>query len=237
MEETNAQQPAEAQRMGLLPVMELFEKSFGIYKQKVWQMAGLVLFGFVGALLFLPLALIGLFINYEPISHSDFNITIILIGVFLVLIDVLAFVIFALWARVALFCMVKDINLTIKESLNLSWSKIGSFFWISFLVGLATAGGLILLIIPGIIFSIWFVFSLFIYLKEGTKGTGALKRSKQLVAGYWWPIFGRLLVIGIVATLLSWIKFFGPIINIFFVMPYTIVFMYALYEDLKRVKP
>jgi len=240
MEETNFQQPqpqpAETQAKVLLPVVELFKKSFDAYYKKVWTYAGLILFGFIGVLVFLPLVLAGFLISYGPFSNYDFNITIILIDVLLGLIGLFFCILIGLWFRVALFCIVKDQSLGIKESLKVAWRKIASFFWIFILEGLAVLGGLILVIIPGIIFSIWFVFCAFVYIDEGTKGTGALKRSKQLVKGYWWPIFGRVLVIFIVAILLSWIKFFGTIINIFFVAPFTIVFLYTLYQDLKRVK-
>jgi len=236
IQETNESQPAQVQSKLLLPVVELFKKSFDAYYKKVWTYAGLILFGFIGLIALLPFGLIAFLISFQSFSKNDFSIMIILVDAFLALIGILILIIIALWARAALFCAVKDENLKINESLKTAWPKIASFFWISFLAGLATLGGLILFIIPGIIFCIWFCFSAFVYIEEGTKGVAALKRSKQLVAGYWWPIFGRLLVIGIVATLLSWIKIFGTIINVFFVTPFTIVFLYALYQDLKRVK-
>jgi hypothetical protein len=237
MEETNlSQQPVEAQTKLLLPVVELFKKSFDAYYKKVLAYVLIILFGFIGFLIFLPFGLIGFLISYGPFKNNDFNITIILVDIFLVLLGILICVIFGLWSRVALFCAVKDESLKFKESLKVAWPKIASFFWISLLVGLATLGGLILFIIPGIIFAVWFIFSIYVYIEEGIKGTEAMKRSKQLVAGYFWPIFGRILVICIVAMLLSSIKVFGNIINIFFVAPYTVVFVYNLYQDLKRVK-
>ncbi|MCX6718137.1 MAG: hypothetical protein NTY81_00835 [Candidatus Staskawiczbacteria bacterium] len=226
----------ETQTKMLLPVVELFKKSFDAYYKKIWTYAGIILFGFIGALVLLPAGLIGFLISYWPFQRRDFNITIILVDVLLGLVGILICIIFSLWSKTALYCAVKDTALKFKASLEVGWQKIASFFWISLLVGLATLGGLILLIIPGIIFAIWFCFSMFVYIDEGAKGTSALKRSKQLVQGYWWPIFGRLVVIFVVAILLSWIKFFGTIINIFFVAPFTIVFLYALYQDLKRVK-
>ena len=153
----------------LLPVVELFKKSFDLYFKKVWTYAGLMLFGFIGALVFLPFGLIGFLISYQPFSHNDFNITIILVDVLFGLISFLIFIIFSLWAKVSLYCAVKDTGLKFKESLGAGWLKIASFFWISLLVGLATLGGLLLVIIPGIIFAVWFIFSVYVYIDEGTK--------------------------------------------------------------------
>lgn len=55
----------------------------------------------------------------------------------------------------------------------------------SILSGLAVFGGLILLIIPGIVFSIWFAFTTTTIVLDGKRGVGALSYSKQLVKGRW----------------------------------------------------
>jgi len=59
---------------------------------------------------------------------------------------------------------------------------------------LATVGGFLLLIIPGIIFFIWFGFAPYVCIIEGIGSTSALKRSKQLVKGNWWYVLWALLV-------------------------------------------
>lgn len=220
----------------LMPVIELFKKSFDAYWKKIWTLAGIILFEFLGGVILLPFIGIVFLISYGPFSRLDFNISLILIDILLVLIGTFFAIIFCLWARVALFYAVKEQGMNFKASLATAWPKLGSFFWISLLVGLAVLGGLILVIIPGIIFAVWFCFSMFVFVSEGIKGTSALKRSKQLVQGYWWPIFGRIVVLWIVAVLISWIKFFGPIIEIFIIAPFSIVFLYELYQDVKRVK-
>lgn len=220
----------------LLPVAELFKKSFEAYWKKMWVLAGMMLFGCAGFVVLLPLAGIGLLISFQAFSHSDFNITLILIDILLGLIGLLISIIFGLWSRVALFLLVTEENSEFKKSLKNSWHKLGSFFWVTLLAGLATLGGLILFIIPGIIFAVWFTFSVYVFILEGSKGTAALKRSKQLVSGLWWPIFGRVVAVGIISILISWIKGVGPIINIFFTTPFIIVYTYMLYQDVKRVK-
>lgn len=219
-----------------MPVVDLIKKSFDAYYKKVWTLAGLMLFGFLGLLAFFPLGLTGLAISWGPFSRSDFNAGIILVDILLGLAGLFAAIFFGLWARVALFFSIKEQELDFKNSLSVSWPKMWQFFWVSLLVGLAVLGGFILFVIPGIIFSVWFCLAMFVFVAEGLKGTSALKRSRQLVQGYWWPVFGRLALLGILIMLISSIKFFGPIINIFFTAPFAVAFEYYLYEDLRRVK-
>jgi len=50
---------------------------------------------------------------------------------------------------------------------------------------------MILLIIPGIIFAVWFSFGNYILILGDAKGVNALKTSKALVKGYFWPVLWR----------------------------------------------
>ena len=66
------------------------------------------------------------------------------------------------------------------------------------LFGLAIIGGLILLIIPGILFAVWFILSSQCVILEDSKAVSSLGRSKHYVGGYWWKTFGVLIVAGLV---------------------------------------
>jgi len=86
-----------------------------------------------------------------------------------------------------------------KLGLNLFWSYI----WITLLVGLATIGGLLLFVLPGIWLSILFGFSAFVLIDEKKKGAQAMARSAELVKGRWWKTLWRLLVPSIVIVLIT----------------------------------
>lgn len=219
-----------------MPIIELFKKSFDFYIKKVWTLAGIALFSFLGFLVILPFALTAFIISYSSFSKSNLNISLILIDILLGLIGIFFAILIGLWSQAATYFAVKEDGINFKQSLKTAWPKLGSFFWVSLLAGLAVFGGLILFVIPGIIFGVWFCLSIFVFVSEDLRGTSALKRSKQLIQGYFWPVLGRMLIVGFVVWLISSIKFFGPIINIFFSVPFTIVFQYLLFEDLKRVK-
>lgn len=220
----------------LLPIIDLFKKSFDVYVKKVWLLASTVLFSFLGFFVFLPFAITAFFISYKPFSNSNFDINIILFDILLALLGIFFAIILGLWSQTATLYAVKEGSITFKNLLTMAWPKIGSLFWVALLTALAVLGGFILFVIPGIIFSVWFCFSGFVFVAENLRGASALKKSRDLVKGYWWPVFGRLVVIGIVAGLISSIETFGPIINIFFMVPFATVFEYLLYQDLKRVK-
>lgn len=70
---------------------------------------------------------------------------------------------------------------------------------------LATAGGLILLIVPGIILSLSLSFAFFAIVLDGDSALGALKRSHRLVWGNWW----RTLAVVSVPVVIVMIVFLG----------------------------
>jgi len=111
----------------------------------------------------------------------------------------------------------------------------------------------LLLIIPGIIFSVLYSLAVYTFIFENKKGMDALKRSKELVKGYFWPVFGRTLLVGLVTSLFMMLlsipgSFFdeGTIMfsawNIitqiiaFLISPIAIIFTYDMYKDLVRIK-
>jgi len=127
---------------------------------------------------------------------------------FVVLAIFAASIIFALWAAAA---MTKNLKALSENQAGFNWREAlvttSRFIWpiiyTSILVMLVVLGGTILLIIPGVIFSIWFVFSYYTVIFEDKKGREALKASRALVAGRWWGILWRLIVPGIFFGLLA----------------------------------
>ncbi|MFH1631402.1 MAG: hypothetical protein ABIA47_00030 [bacterium] len=79
-----------------------------------------------------------------------------------------------------------------------SWSLIIPVFLVSIFIGLITLGGYILLIVPGVIFSVWFAFSVTIFILEKSGIAESLGLSKTLVAGRFWPTLWRVLAGGVV---------------------------------------
>lgn len=248
MNNQNQQQipPTQSQILTLPGISDLLKRTFSVYKARLGTFLGIMVLPVISGLLFLiPSAIL-----------KDIPV----LGIFLFIIFWLAVVIINFWSYVSLIFAIKEREkkIGIAESFKKGWPKIISFVWISFLVGFITIGGFLLFIIPGIIFTIWFAFPVYVLVSEDLRGMNSLFRSKQLVAEYWWKILWRFLVMGIIILL-----FFGVLIGIaaglillfpslipftdfaesvmriistLFITPFSVAFGFLLYEDLKKQK-
>ena len=85
----------------------------------------------------------------------------------------------------------------------------------SIVAGIFIIGLLILLVIPGIIFGIFWCFSAFIFIRERKGILASLKESHKLVKGKWWKTFGFILLFFIIIVVISiLISFLTELVNI-----------------------
>lgn len=90
-----------------------------------------------------------------------------------------------------------------EESYRFGFKRLGSVILVSLLVGLAVAGGFILLIVPGIVFFVFLSVSVPVLIVENRRGTAAMGRSWNLVKGRFWHAFGVVLVLAIISGVIS----------------------------------
>ena len=132
-----------------------------------------------------------------------------------------------------------------KKGLMIAVPFLGLILLKSFIVLGATA----LLVVPGVIMHIWFLFAFFIYIEEKSGILEALLLSREYVRGYWWQVLFQYvaLVIGLsffskaiyVAGSLLDQKYITDILNIafeLFVFPFSLLFLYSLYQELRGIK-
>jgi hypothetical protein len=86
-----------------------------------------------------------------------------------------------------------------RSSLGFVARRLHSVLWLVFLTTLVTGIGVLLCVIPGIYLWVSFSVVMPVLLLEGLRGGRALRRSRQLVRGRWWPVFA-LLLIGLILT-------------------------------------
>lgn len=86
---------------------------------------------------------------------------------------------------------------SIGEACGFALTRFLSLLGTSILVGLAVAVGTLLCLIPGIYFGVAFALASQVVVLEKLSGAGAMNRSQQLVSGYWWRVFGVLLLAGL----------------------------------------
>ena len=136
-----------------------------------------------------------------------------------------------------------------KETKKYIWPYIGLTLLTSVLVLLWA----LLLIIPGIIYSVFYTFAVFVFFFEDKRGMAAIRRSKELVKGYWWPVFGRICFLSLIFWLVS-VCFSAPSQSVaemstawylwnagmeifsFIIGPIAVLYSYAMYKDLVRIK-
>ena len=92
---------------------------------------------------------------------------------------------------------------SVEQSYRFGFHRLGSVLLVSVLVGLATIGGLILFIIPGIWIGIRLCVSIEALVVEGRRGTEAMGRSWGLVGGHWWHAFGTVVVGGLLTSIVN----------------------------------
>lgn len=152
----------------------------------------------------------------------------------------LIYFIFYFWTLAAGIEAVKRVlgggKLSFKDTFAHTWKKLWKFFLLSILLSLIILGGFILLVVPGVIFMIWFAFSGFILIDQDKGVVKSLSASKTIVKGRFWPVLGRIIVFGlfgiIVRIVLGAVPFgIGPSLTALagglFVLP-----SYLLYREL-----
>ncbi|MEX1264478.1 MAG: hypothetical protein WEE66_11215 [Actinomycetota bacterium] len=91
----------------------------------------------------------------------------------------------------------------VDASYKWGFARFGSVILISILVGLAVAGGLILLVIPGLIFAVMFSVAIPALVVENLRGTEAMSRSWNLVKGHFWHAVGVIIVAAIIGAVVG----------------------------------
>lgn len=196
-----------------------------------------------------PIILLNTMLNlgyFKPIINmfSTFNSWLIYLFVFAVLLFSFLIFLFYTWGSLALVYSMKE-SLGIISSYKRSWFNVRSLLWIYLLSGFVTLGGLILFIIPGIIFSIWFSLSIFVLIDEDLKGLSALLKSRAYVKHHFLEVLWRLLFIvlgfvliwaiinllkdNIIKEIIVWLLYIA-------IPPVVYIYTYSVYENLRLIK-
>jgi hypothetical protein len=160
------------------------------------------------------------------------------------LVIVLIVVAFSFWVQLAMYAaVIYDVDF--RGAFRAIKGRLNAFVWVSILVALICALGYILLIIPGIIFSIWYSFATMVFLVENLHGMQALRQSKHYVSGRWWAVLGRIAfmfliyVVGliVVALLPGVVKSIFSFGLAFAFSPLAFAYWYSLYYHMRQTMP
>jgi hypothetical protein len=182
-------------------------------------------------------------------GNTTVGVGLIVSSIFVLLVLLVLYAFVYAWVQAAYILRIKGEVSSTQSLFQLSKQWVMPLWWVCILAGIMILIGTVLFIIPGIIFAVWYSFISFIVVIEGVKGNQALQKSKSYVQGYWWPVFGRLVLVGIVIGIASSIlnAIFGNInstlgsivssaASIFIFVPFGLSYQYEVYTALKAIK-
>lgn len=178
----------------------------------------------------------GYFFPADYLKDGDFSNVPLFVG--FILISILS-IVFGLWSQsTSYFAVIKMGNPPAggeKEVFKIGFKKIGKYLLVTIVLGIIIFFGLILLVIPAIIFGIWYSFTLLLVLDKDMGIGEALKKSKEMVNGKFWKILGRSAVFGLFSIVISIVVSIVPFVGEFavsFLSPLFMLPFYLLYRDL-----
>jgi len=236
----------------LTPTLEILETAIGIWWKNLIKFVKIYLWGFAYALI--PLVIMALIAIFSIWRGGDMAVSLKVSFVIISFVSILFVIYYSIRAYAGIFLLVKsnyegnELAL-FKEAKNFVFPYIG----LALLTALFIILWSLLLIIPGIIFSVFYSFAIYAFFFEGKKGLAAIKRSKQLVKDYFWAVFGRLIFSGIVIWLFTMIistpllmvpeksffwEIWNGVVQLISILtgPIVLIFSYQIYQDLVRIK-
>jgi hypothetical protein len=190
--------------MNITGPIELIKKSFGIFFKKENMVYFLKIY-----VLLLPFLYVNSFVSTRLTQFSQQNPAnpLQFFGWLTLAMLVLGLVglIISFWVNasgiLAVSRVVEGLPLSFKGTLAATWKMLFKFSILDILIGLIVTVGFILLIVPGILFWVWFYFAGFELITKGTGVGQSLGNSKRLVSGRFWVVFGRLIIFGLFSAL------------------------------------
>ena len=237
---------------------ELFASSWNLYKDRFWD---LISIGIISTLVLFVFQLIFMVLgNVKNISSA--GVAAVALGI-VNFAAILVVILVTIWASAAMLVSVSksDQAISAVEAYRRAWVFVAKYFWVSILGALIVVCGTILLVIPGIYLMIALSMAPLIVINEFSEVTvvSALKKSREYVKGYWWPVLGRFLFLlvvllgfGILLAIilflpLTFLATLGPQFNGIFravgngvvdilLTPFSTAFWFMIYAGLKQVK-
>ncbi|MBN1779161.1 MAG: hypothetical protein JW816_03010 [Candidatus Buchananbacteria bacterium] len=252
---------AVTEQSNILPARKLLVKSWHLFKDS-WLEFLKVYTGLLVGLLVLMIIFAIFFFVTAFATHGDNQSFLVVSNIILSLLGIIAVIFILHWVMVAQYLILKDLpNITAWRALKKSVKKVLPFVGLNLIVGLITFLGFLLLAVPGIYLTISLSFAAFILAIEDGKVFFSIKKSYQLVKGYWFTVFSRALVLqiclmafiyliaGLFILIPSVLKlsssaigifgFVGTVVFYILLIPAIIIslmFNYYLYQEIKQAK-
>lgn len=210
----------------LLGISELFEQSFGLFKNRAGTLLLLVLLCMVAVLLPV-LFLMGMGFVMGMLL-PDLQVPLMVGGG--VTGGVVALVA-AVWGGGAFLCAVADDSLDLRGAIVKGWDYFLPFLGLFVLAGFLQTGATFFFIVPGIILWVCFAFAPFIVAEGRARGFESLMLSMAYTTTDWFSVFVRLLLVWLIGMALGVVPFVGGMLSLAYV-PFEYIIIWRLYRNL-----
>ena len=213
----------------LAGIGDLLGRTWQVYKERMWTLMGVG-----GAAVLLPLFALAVPLGLGYMvwqTMPDLKAVILVVSMLVALVGA---VWLGNWGMSAFLTAVADEQCGIKEAFGQARPRILAHVWLGVLSGLIVTGAHLLLVIPGVIFTVWFFFAPFVFIDEDVRGMDALLKSKAYVRGRWFGVCLRLVAIWCLCVLVSSIPIAGQVLALFLI-PFSFIYTFLLYKDLKAL--
>lgn len=242
-----------SQKEKIIKSKDLIKESWQAYSKNLLKFIQVLIYGLVGVLPFFGVLILALL--YARIFGYQASILVngIMIFIFIVL-AVISFyiaIVYSIRSKVASILLIKNNYTSAKENFEEAKPYFVKFLGVSLLIFVLVVAWGFALIVPALIFAVYYNFAQYVLIDEGKRPFSAVERSYDLVKGYWWPVFGRLALIGFIGLVIYWIislplnnmvegepLFMGYnfVVNIIWAIlsPYFLIYVYKVYQSLKE---
>lgn len=223
----------ESSSVELPPVIDLFSRSWQLYKQRIWLLLGIYIVSILMTMI--PGIGAGLLVGITTAMSGGPGLG----SIILLTAAVLLALLLLSWGMIAMVYATVDTQLGFKSSFGAAKENYWAFTWMFSLLAFVVGGGSLLVLIPGLVFATWFLFAQYILAVEGEGGMNSLLKSREYVRGYFWAVLLRLLTLWVSCLLLmivfGWIPLVGDLLSLF-LFPFTLIYQYLLYRDLREAR-
>lgn len=163
-----------------------------------------------------------------------FTLFIVILALIIALVSVLFYIFLYRFTYIAALGGTINLGIIVSQS----WKRITKLIITNLLMIVFILIGLVLLVIPGLVFAVWYYFAPIIAVIEDPK-IDALKTSKNLVQGIFWPVTGRIVIFSAIAILPGiMLQQLSPYLSLIWQIftPYFSLVTLLFYLDLKSTK-
>lgn len=215
--------------------MQLLKDAVGIFNRNVKLYVGIVI---------IPVALSVLAALFEPAEGTAVTD---LLELCLYVVLTAAAAIANIWLIMALIIAINNPSLSVGGVYGASKAYFWRYLGFSIVSTLVLLVAFLLLIIPGVIVSVWLTFSSFVLILENGGIIESMKKSREYVRGRWWGVFGRsvfislvtipiFMVTAVIAALLpggeAVTDTVASALSTFW-LPIAMAYLYLMYQDVK----